>query len=175
LERCGSLVPEDLEKRAETIGMGALKFMLLKFNPKTTIMFDPQASVKFEGDTGPYIQYACARINSIERKSAEKGINFSDSEIKWELLSTEFEKKLAVISFLYPGTLKAASEKMDCSVVVNYLLDLAKSFSRFYRECPVLATECPELRNARLALCFRTRDILTDGLKTLTIDVPEAM
>ena len=74
LERCGEDVPADIDDRAETIGMGALKFMLLKFNPKTTIMFDPQASVKFEGDTGPYVQYACTRINSIEAKAKELAV-----------------------------------------------------------------------------------------------------
>ena len=97
LERLnGAPAPEDLEQRAETIGMGALKFMLLKFNPKTTIMFDPQASLKFEGDTGPYVQYACARINSIERKSAEQ--NISAANPQWELLAKDEERRLALLS-----------------------------------------------------------------------------
>ena len=69
LERCEGNIPCDIEGRSEIIAQGALKFMLLKFNPKTTIMFDPQASIKFEGDTGPYVQYVCARINSILKKA----------------------------------------------------------------------------------------------------------
>lgn len=174
LERYGDDVPDDIDARSEIIGMGALKFMLLKFNPKTTMMFDPQASVKFEGDTGPYVQYACARINSIERKAAERGINI-DEDVDWSLLSSEEEKSLSVSAFFYPQTLQVAAEKNDCSTVVNYLLDLAKAFNRFYRECPVLNADDEAVCKARLALCVRVRAILADGLKTLTIDVPEAM
>ena len=175
-ERYGdSVSAEEISNRAETIGMGALKFMLLKFNPKTTMMFDPQASVRFEGDTGPYVQYACARINSIERKAVERGLKFDPAEINWELLSTEEEKNLAVTAFFYPRTLQLAAEKMDCSALVDYLLELAKAFNRFYRECPVLAAESEELAAARMALCHAARTILADGLNTLTIQVPEAM
>ena len=169
----GSEPPADLEERSEIIGMGALKFMLLKFNPKTTMMFDPQASLKFEGDTGPYVQYVCARINSIARKAAERGIGGEKAD--WSKADSEEERTLAVTAARYPEALKAAAEKMDCSTVVNYLLDLAKSFNRFYREKQVLNAENPTLIATRLALCFAVRDILTDGLKTLTIGVPEAM
>lgn len=174
LERAGDDVPEDIDQRSETIGMGALKFMLLKFNPKTTIMFDPEASVKFEGDTGPYVQYACARISSILRKG---GIDedATDGDIDWNLLSSQFEKNLSTRAFQYPGILQRAGEVMDCSGIVNYLLDLAKDFSRFYRECSVLNAETEELKTARLAISRRIRDILADGLRTLTINVPKAM
>ena len=174
LERAGEDIPEDIDERSEIIGMGALKFMLLKFNPKSTIMFDPEASVKFEGDTGPYVQYACARISSILRRG---GIdkNAPDGDIDWSLLSSQFEKNLSTRAFQYPEVLKRAGEMMDCSIIVNYLLDLAKEFSRFYRECPVLNAESEKLKIARLAISRRIRDILADGLQTLTIKVPKAM
>lgn len=175
LERAGEEVPADIEERSEIIGMGALKFMLLKFNPKTTMMFDPQASLKFEGDTGPYVQYACARINSIARKAAERGFLKSNSDINWGLLDSKEEHALAVCAALYPQTIRLAAEKMDCSVLVNYLLDLAKAFNRFYREKQVLNAEDAAVRDARLKMCFAVRDILSDGLKTLTIGVPESM
>jgi arginyl-tRNA synthetase len=175
-ERYGdSVSPEEIAKRAETIGMGALKFMLLKFNSKTTMMFDPQASVRFEGDTGPYVQYACARINSIERKAIEQGLKFDADTINWDLLSSNEEKTLAITAFFYPQTLQVAAEKMDCSALIDYLLELAKAFNRFYRECPVLAADNEELACARMALCHAVRGILIDGLNTLTIAVPEAM
>ncbi|MEI8246075.1 MAG: arginine--tRNA ligase [Lentisphaerota bacterium] len=174
-ERCGDEVSEeDIATRAEIIGMGALKFMLLKFNPKTTMTFDPQASVKFEGDTGPYVQYACARINSIERKSIERGIKCDDNP-DWSLLTKEEEKSLSITAYFYPQALLEAAEKKDNSVLVEYLLDLAKAFNRFYRECPVLAADDENLRKSRLALCAGIRTILADGLNTLTIGVPEAM
>ena len=175
-ERYGdSVSSKEIAKRAETIGMGALKFMLLKFNSKTTMMFDPQASVRFEGDTGPYVQYACARINSIERKAAEQGLKFDADTINWDLLSSDEEKTLAITAFFYPQILQLAAEKMDCSALIDYLLELAKAFNRFYRECPVLAADNEELACARMALCHAVRGILTDGLNTLTIEVPEAM
>ena len=175
-ERYGdSVSAEEIAKRAETIGMGALKFMLLKFNPKTTMMFDPQASVRFEGDTGPYVQYACARINSIERKAVERELKFDADKINWDLLDSNEEKTLAITAFFYPQSLQLAAQKMDCSVLIEYLLDLAKAFNRFYRECPVVAADNKELSCARMALCLAIREILTDGLNTLTIEVPEAM
>ncbi len=170
----GTEPPADLEERSEIIGMGALKFMLLKFNPKTTMMFDPQASLKFEGDTGPYVQYVCARIHSIARKAAERGIRV-DSAADWSLTDSAEERLLAITAARYPEVLKAAAEKMDCSAVVNYLLELAKAFNRFYREKQVLNAENPAVIASRIALCFAVRDILEDGLATLTIGVPEAM
>ncbi|MCP4176935.1 MAG: arginine--tRNA ligase [bacterium] len=107
LERCGDNVPEDIDERSEIIAMGALKFMLLKFNPKTTIMFDPEASIKFEGDTGPYVQYVCARINSILTKAKAKyGDNILDlADINWSLLDSKWERKLAILSAFYLITL----------------------------------------------------------------------
>lgn len=170
----GTEPPADLEERSEIIGMGALKFMLLKFNPKTTMMFDPQASLKFEGDTGPYVQYVCARIHSIARKAAERGIRV-DSAADWSLTDSAEERSLAITAARYPEVLKAAAEKMDCSAVVNYLLELAKAFNRFYREKQVLNAENPAVVASRIALCFAVRDILEDGLATLTIGVPDAM
>ena len=176
LERLGENgeIPADLEERSEIIGMGALKFMLLKFNPKTTMMFDPQASLKFEGDTGPYVQYVCARINSIARKARERGLDLNGG-VNWALLDSPEEKEVAVMALRYQSAIRTAAEKMDCSVLVNYLLDLAKCFNRFYREKQVLNAEDENICAARLALCFAVRDILSDGLQTLTIGIPSAM
>ncbi|HJO94694.1 MAG TPA: arginine--tRNA ligase [Victivallales bacterium] len=177
LERCGDNVPEDIDDRSEIIALGALKFMLLKFNPKTTIMFDPEASIKFEGDTGPYVQYVCARINSILSKAkAKHGDSILDfSEINWSLLDSKWERKLAILSAFYSNNLIAAAEKLDCSVLIGFLLNLAKAYNSFYRECPVLAAGNEELIKARLALSSAVKDILADGLKTLTIRIPKAM
>lgn len=171
LERCGENIPADIDERSEIIAMGALKFMLLKFNPRTTVMFDPQASIKFEGDTGPYVQYVCARINSIIKKSGE----VIPDAIDWALLNTKWEKNLAILSYFYKSTIVTSAEKLDCSILVLYLLDLAKAYNSFYRECSVLNAETPQLRMARLALSNSVKEILADGLKALTIEIPEAM
>ena len=120
------------------------------------------------------MQYACARINSIERKSIERGIKCDDNP-DWTLLTKEEEKALSIAAYFYPEALLDAAGKKDNSVLVEYLLDLAKAFNRFYRECPVLAADDETLCKSRLALCFRIRTILADGLNTLTIGVPEAM
>ena len=138
-------------------------------------MFDPAASLRFEGDTGPYVQYVAARINSIRRKAAERGIDFNPEAVDWSLLGHASEKLLAVTASFYPAVLHLAAERKDCSGLVEYLLNLGKAFNSFYRECPVLAAETPELAAARLALSGAVREIIVDGLSTLTIQVPEAM
>ncbi|MEA4862128.1 MAG: arginine--tRNA ligase [Victivallaceae bacterium] len=166
------IADDELLARARVIAMGALKFMLLKFNPKTTIMFDPAASIRFEGDTGPYVQYACARIGSILRKAGDPDTSGAD----WSLLETAEEKNLALWAAFYSAVLEQAAERLDCSGLVEYLLNVAKAFNQFYRECPVLSDGVPpELRKARLALAKSVRALLEDGLHTLTIDVPDAM
>jgi arginyl-tRNA synthetase len=176
LERCGDDIPADINERSEIIAQGALKFMLLKFNPKTTVTFDPQASIKFEGDTGPYVQYACARINSIIKKAEDKGLKLDDNtNIDWGLLNTPWEKNLAIQASFYPQVLLTAAEKLDCSGIILYLLKLAKAYNSFYRECPVLIAETDELKLARLKISSAIREIIADGLHTLTIDIPEAM
>ena len=164
----------EIARRGETIGLGALKFMLLKFNPQTTMIFDPAASLKFEGDTGPYVQYVAVRIASIERKAAERGLPVPENP-EWELLSSPAEKELAVKLLFYPETLKNCARKHDCSGLVEYLLGIAKAFNRFYRDCPVLAAEDPNLAAARLAIASAVRRVIVDGLAALTIDVPEGM
>ena len=111
-ERGGEdLSPEELKKRSEIIGLGALKFMLLKFNAKTTITFDPAASLKFEGDTGPYVQYVGARISSIERKAAERGL--TQQSVNWSLLSSPYERELAVKIYFYGAALRLSAERND--------------------------------------------------------------
>ena len=164
----------ELRKRAEIIGLGALKFMLLKFNAKTTIMFDPSASIRFEGDTGPYVQYACARIASIARKAAERGLDLS-GEVNWSLLERSEEKLLALDLAFYPAAVQQAAARRDASGLAEYLLNLAKSFNRFYRECPILAAENEDLLRSRAKLAEQTRKVLVDGLAVMTIKVPESM
>ncbi len=175
-ERGGEELTEaDLTKRGEEIGLGALKVMLLKFNPRTTMIFDPAASLRFEGDTGPYVQYVAARVNSIRRKAAERGIAVDPDKCDWSKLALAPEKELAVKLYFYPATLRNCAAKRDCSGLVDYLLELAKAFNRFYRECPVLSAPTPELVSARLALSEAVSRVISDGLGALTIGVPEAM
>ncbi len=170
LEKANGNPPADLEERAEAIGMAALKFMLLKVNPKTTILFDPNASIKFEGDTGPYVLYACARISSMLRK-----LDASTETPDLSLLTAKEEHALALRCACYPDAIRKSARELDSSVLTGYLLDLAKDFSAFYNHCPVLAAETEALRAARVALAKAVLAILKDGLHTLTIQTLESM
>ncbi|NLF18668.1 MAG: arginine--tRNA ligase [Lentisphaerae bacterium] len=171
LERAGEEVPADLDERARAIGLAALKFMLLKVSPRTTILFDPQASITFEGDTGPYVLYACARISSVLRKAGSS----PEGAVDWSVLGAPEERSLALRCALFPETVQKAAAELDTAVLAGYLLDLAKDFSRFWRSCPVLSAPTPAERQARLALSVLVRDILQDGLSTLTIQTLESM
>ena len=172
LERSAPEVPDDLENRARVIGLGALKFMLLKVNAKTTIMFDPEAAIKFEGDTGPYVLYAYARICSVMRKAGDDAFV---GPVDWSVLGNAEERDLAVRCAEYGSVVRGAAAELDTSRLAGYLLDLAKAFSRFWRACPVLAAPTPELRRARLELSDRVRLVLGDGLDALTIGALESM
>jgi arginyl-tRNA synthetase len=172
LERCGADEPEDLDARSAAIGMGALKFMLLKVNPKTTIMFDPEASIKFEGDTGPYVLYAYARISSMLRKAGEEALA---EPVDWTVLGSAEEKNLARQCGMFGDVMRKAANELDSSCLAGYLLDLSKSFSRFYRSCPVLAAPTADVRRARLELSSRVRVLLAAGLQALTIQPVENM
>ena len=175
-ERGGETLSEsELAKRGEDIGLGALKFMLLKFNPRTTMIFDPAASLRFEGDTGPYVQYVAVRISSIMRKAAERGIRAVPEKCAWSKLTLAPERDLGVKLYFYPAVLLAGAAKRDCSGLADYLLELAKAFNRFYRDCPILACEDVEVLKARLTLAGAVRTVIADALGTLTIATPEAM
>lgn len=179
VEKAGDDLPENLDERARVISMAALKFMLLKVNPKTTIMFDPQASIKFEGDTGPYVLYAYARISSMLRKAAAASDvaagEVAAGALDWALLKEPAERMLALRCALYPELLQKAARDLDSSALAGYLLDLAKDFSGFYRNCPVLNADDASLRTTRLALSETVRVILADGLQALTINTLESM
>ena len=169
----GQNPPDDLEERANAIGMAALKFMLLKVSPRTTIMFDPNAAIKFEGDTGPYVLYAYARISSMLRQPELAAVD--TSKVDWSLLATPDEHRLALRCAKYAEAIHKAARELDSSALAAYLLDLAKDFSAFYNHCSVKNAETPALQAARLALSKTVRDLLGDGLHTLTIQTIESM
>ena len=173
LERVGDQVPDDLEHRAEVIGLGAVKFMLLKVGPKTTMKFDPEAAIKFEGDTCARIQNSYARISSIKRKAADREMA---ETVVWSLLNHPKERVLALACADYGNVMKRAAVAHDPSGLCNYLIDLATAFNSFYNDCPVVKDDvAPALRRSRLELIERVQVVLGDGLKTLTIESLESM
>jgi arginyl-tRNA synthetase len=152
------------------IGMGALKYFLLKVEPKKRLLFDPNESIDFQGHTGPFIQYTHARIRSIIAKAAVNALNFDSIE---SFTATERELILALNK--YPDTLSAAAKEYSPALVANYIYELAKLYNKFYHEEPVLKLEDENLKSFRLSLSLTTGSIIKKGMRLLGIDVPERM
>jgi arginyl-tRNA synthetase len=150
--------------------MGALKYFLLKVEPKKRLLFDPNESIDFQGHTGPFIQYTHARIRSIIAKAAVNALNFDSIE---SFTATERELILALNK--YPDTLSAAAKEYSPALVANYIYELAKLYNKFYHEEPVLKLEDENLKSFRLSLSLTTGSIIKKGMRLLGIDVPERM
>jgi arginyl-tRNA synthetase len=155
----------------EMIGMSALKYFILKVDPKKTMLFNPQESIDFNGHTGPFIQYTYARIRSILRKGGY--VDFSACKHPMELLPKE--KELLRWIYEFPQAVNEASDTYSPAVVANYVYDLARVFNQFYHEINILRETdeiCREFRIGLSALCGR---IICDAMDLLGIEVPEKM
>lgn len=165
---------EEAENVYRMIALGALKYFMLKVDPKKNMMFNPAESIDFNGNTGPFIQYTHARIKSIFRKAEEKNLAFSESA---SLDATISEKELSIIKTLgnFKNVVADASENYSPAVVANYVYDLAKEFNQFYHDSPILFEENSDLRNVRLAICDSVSSIIKKSMWLLGVDVPEKM
>lgn len=165
-------IPE-LEKRelAEIIAVGAVRFWLIKFSTEQTIIFDFDKVTNFDGETGPYIQYAVVRATSILEKAGKK----PTPNIKSEKLSDQREKTLIQHILQFPEIIKTAAEQLKPHILAEYTYQLALHFSKFYESQPVLAAEEEETKNARLALVYLIKQTLENALKILGIQVPPKM
>ena len=156
---------------AAQVGIGAVKFSMLKVSPTKNVTFDWQDALSFVGDTGPYLQYTCARIMSIYRKYG-KGVpnlqldSLAVNDSEWELLLN--------LAFLGDAIQKTLNE-VNTSVLANYALDVAKKFNTFYHECPVLQAENETKIALRLNLCLATHQVIKTALSLLGIEAPERM
>jgi len=162
---------EEKKRLYHMIGMGALKYFLLKVEPKKRLLFDPNESIDFQGHTGPFIQYTHARIRSVLNKAGE---NLSlDFNFKGSLTDTERELILNLNS--YPDTLQAAASEHNPALLANYIYETAKLYNKFYHEEPILKVEDADLRNFRLALSEASARIIKKGMTLLGMEVPERM
>ncbi|MGV3510031.1 MAG: DALR anticodon-binding domain-containing protein, partial [Sphingobacteriaceae bacterium] len=152
------------------IGLGALKYFLLKVEPKKRLLFDPNESIDFQGHTGPFIQYTHARIRSIISKAG-----IEKPEIGKIESFTATERELILALNKYPEALSAAAKEYSPAQIANYIYELAKLYNKFYHEEPILKLEDEELKNFRLSLSVTTGNIIKKGMKLLGIDVPERM
>lgn len=171
LGKTEGLGEEELNELYEMIGMGALKYFLLKVDPKKKMMFNPAESIDFQGNTGPFIQYTHARIRSILRNAKVQDLSIDFSEIQ----VLPLEKDLLKILYKYPEVIKNAGQEMSPGLIANYIYELSKVFSHFYHEHTIIKENNISQRNLRLMLCYLISNIIRSGFGLLGVKVPERM
>jgi arginyl-tRNA synthetase len=159
-----------LEELYDTLGIGALKFFLLRVDPKKRMIFNPEESIDFHGFTGPFVQYTHARIKSILRKekAVENHESLADSLLK-------LEKELIVKLEQYSTVVEQAAMEHNPSVLAIYVFELAKAFNTFYTEHSVMSAESGEKKQLRLKICEMTANVIASAMGLLGIKVPERM
>ena len=159
---------KEKKERAEFIALGALKFFMLKNDAVRDMVYNPEESLSFEGETGPYLQYTHARACSILRKEKVTGT------VHYNLLQEPQEKAVTLLLEKFPSILTQAAELYKPSLVCHYLIELSQAFNEFYHFCKVIGEDA-RLQNARLALVDAARQVLANGLDALGIHAPERM
>lgn len=165
---------EEAAAISEMTGLGALKYFILKVDPRKNMTFNPKESIDFNGNTGPFIQYTHARISSVLRKAAESGIEVpAQIESNVEIS----EKEISLIQRLaeFKTVLKEAATTYSPALIANYTYDLVKEYNQFYHDYSILREEDSQKRAFRLLLSANTAKIIRNGMKLLGIDVPERM
>lgn len=166
---------DDQEQQAlfEMLGLGALKYFILKIDPKKSILFNPEESIDFNGNTGPFIQYTYARTRSLLRKAVEKNIAPDAAVIPAEFHPKE--RAVLKIAYDFPAVVAEAAENLSPAVIANYAYELAKEFNNFYQQVPILRDADEQQIVFRLGLSEFVGNILKSAMQLLGIDVPERM
>lgn len=166
----------DAEKAeiARIVGLGALKYFILKVDPKKNMTFNPKESIDFNGNTGPFIQYTYARIQSVLRKAKENGIaDINDIDNQLEI--SEKESYLIQLLAQFPAVVKQAGEEFSPALIANYEFELVKEFNQFYHDFSIMREENESLKHFRLKLSKATGQVIKTGMALLGIEVPERM
>ena len=174
LGKLDGLTPEEAEEIARMVGLGSLKYFILKVDPRKNMTFNPKESIDFNGNTGPFIQYTHARICSVLRKAAEQGIVLPAA------LPTNFElseKEEGLIQMLanFKAVVKEAGETYSPALIANYTYDLVKEYNQFYHDFSILHEADEQLKVFRLVLSANVAKIVKEGMGLLGIEVPERM
>ena len=166
--------PEQAAQTHRMIALGALKYFILKVDPKKNMLFNPEESIDFNGNTGPFIQYTYARIRSILRKADDRKIELNRTVT---IHSEPGAKELQLIKLIsqFPVAVKEAGEGYSPALIANYIYELVKEFNQFYHESPILIEEDPEVRNLRLVIAETVGKTIKTSMKLLGIEVPERM
>lgn len=173
LGKLGDYSEEEKQKLYKIIGLGALKYYILKVDPKKRILFDPEESVDFQGNTGPFIQYTYARIQSILRKAEELALNLDGPPKVMEL--HEKEKELLKQIQLFPDTIQLAAEGYSPALLANYTYDLVKEFNSFYQNVSILGEIDENTKIFRVLLAKKVGEVIKSAFSLLGIQVPERM
>ncbi|MDD2475761.1 MAG: DALR anticodon-binding domain-containing protein, partial [Dysgonamonadaceae bacterium] len=173
LGKLDNCTPQEAEEIVRMVGLGALKYFILKVDPRKNMTFNPQESIDFNGNTGPFIQYTHARIQSVLRKAAEQNIDIPNSIGDVEL--SEKEEGLVQMLVDFPTVIQQAAEEYNVSLIANYVYDLVKEYNQFYHDFTILREENESLKAFRLMLSKNTALTIKKGMSLLGIDVPERM
>ena len=168
--RKDDLTKKEMDKIAEIIGIGALRFNIIKVQPEKDIVFKWEEALNFEGFSAPFIQYAHARTCGILSKSSFEKKTFNPT-----FLIHDSEVKLVKSISKFPLIINEACENFRPHILTSYLFELASFFNQFYRDCPVIPEENKDIRNARLGLVEATKTVLCNGLNLLGIIAPREM
>ena len=164
----------EVDEVARICGLGALKYFILKVDPRKNMMFDPKESIDFNGNTGPFIQYTHARICSVLRKAAEMGITLPN-KLNEDLQITDTEGMLIQSLASYPDVVAQAGKEFSPALIANYIYDLVKQFNSFYHDFSILKEENEDVRAFRLLLSKSVAKVVKSGMGLLGIEVPERM
>lgn len=173
--KLADMAKEDKERLFHMIGLGALKYFIIKVDPKKTMLFNPKESIDFNGNTGPFIQYTHARIKSILRKADEHGISHSASDIDNSLEPSSKEVRLIKLINTYPSKVAEAGQALAPSIIANYAYELAKEFNQYYHDTIILREENNKVRTFRLCLIEVLASVLVKAMGILGIELPERM
>jgi len=171
LGKVNNFSEEEKDSLYYNIGMGALKYFLLKVEPKKRLLFDPAESIDFQGNTGPFIQYTHARIKSLLAKASYSSVKTSNDKSL-----SETESDLIILLSKYPSEIESAAKAYSPATLSNYLYEIAKLFNKFYHEVPpIVKEEDAELKQFRLNISAITANLLKKGMLILGITVPDRM
>jgi arginyl-tRNA synthetase len=172
--KIGDFSEEEKKRIYRIIGLGALKYFILKVDPRKNMLFDPEESVDFNGNTGPFIQYSYARINSLKDKASKRGVDIPSGISEGTEINTK-EINLIKLIHQFPHEIFEAAEQGDPSVIANFVYELAREFNQFYHEYSVLRAEDIHRTELRLMLSVQVSRVIREGMWLLGIDLPERM
>ncbi|MGZ3904964.1 MAG: DALR anticodon-binding domain-containing protein, partial [Bacteroidia bacterium] len=174
LGKTEGLTEAEAEHLFKVIGLGALRYFILKVDPKKKMLFDPKESIDFNGHTGPFIQYTHARIQSVLRKSGLSPDEIKNTKTKNYALH---QKETDLIHLLgdFPLVIKETEATYNTSLIANYVYELVKCYNQFYHDLSVLSADTEEQKKFRIQLSYKCAEVIKQGMRLLCIEVPDRM